>query len=279
MEAQIIKTQGSELQKYRTLNKHFLNSIKKSAKESFSNEEIQIVYKGWKNPVRRLENANGEIFKYTLQAAKVFGSRKDVEKDVLKACARLVTEHFKKIGAHEIYLAFEWKAAGLLDVNAEMWGGSFNADILGKVLTAYVKRRNELIAAFIEEEHKVTAEQEEKEREQKRKDEYNYLVENFEKIYKEKGFTSWREVPEFYYQIAKKKGLLRFKKGEGHEILAEAEKIAKEDLRKQYIEVKNSTNNQIALHELMHKMKLTTDENTAKAYARKISVFRKLKNL
>ena len=177
------------------------------------------------------------------------------------------------------YRTFEWKAAGLLDVNAEMWGGSFNADILGKVLTAYVKRRNELIAAFIEEEHKVTAEQEEKEREQKRKDEYNYLVENFEKIYKGKGFTSWREVPEFYYQIAKKKGLLRFKKGEGHEILAEAEKIAKEDLRKQYIEVKNSTNNQIALHELMHKMKLTTDENTAKAYARKISVFRKLKNL
>lgn len=229
--------------------------------------------------MKSLENANGEIFKHALQAAKVFGSRKNVDKDILKACARLVTEHFKKLGAHEIYLAFEWKAAGLLDVKAEMWGGEFNADILGKVLHAYVERRNQLIAAFINEEAKAKENKERQEREQKRKDEYKHLVDNFEKIYKEKGFMSWQEIPEFYYQIAKKKKLFKLTKIEADEIFKEAKVLATEQAKKDYIELKNTSNDKFALNSIMDKLKLGVDEDMAKVIARKITVFRKLKDL
>ena len=259
---------NSDQQLSQQQKKHLPASIEKS----FSAKEIETVKQGRAFPIKDDPDANQKLIAMLSLVSESFGSRKEINSRVLQTCVRIVRHQFSKIGIQEIYQAFEWNSAGIIE-GGKMWGGEFNADVLGQTLNAYMKKRRLIVNEIINQQEEQKRIEQKQIQIEKKRENYNRLVSNFEDIYKSQSFESWHKIPAYYYDIAKQKGLIKFAKGEAVSIYQRAKQIAKQELRQQ---IDNCSNIHL-VGSLIKKLELGECEERAKVIARKISVFEKVK--
>lgn len=201
--------------------------------------------------------------------AQQYGAREVITPSVLKECVLLVLEKFQAIGINEIREAYRLKASGFLDApGAEMWGGTFNADQLGKVLTAYLIHRRKIVATIIEEKERA----EEVDRATKRREDFDRRFPGMIEAAK-KEVTDWRDVPEYWYDAARRRGWIDFEDGEAQRIYDEAKELARMEFEEEH---ESAPVFRKAALQAAILGKGDDLEFCAKNYARKITVFRKL---
>jgi len=230
---------------------------------------VRAVVEGHASPLRAQENPAGLLHVELPIVAQQYGAREVITTHVLKECIRLVLERFKFLGLSEIREAYRLKASGELQApGAEMWGGTFNADQLGKVLSAYRQHRRQIVAAYLHEKEL----EQEKAKARKRREDFNRrFPEMIEKARQE--ITDWRDVPEFWYEAAMRRGWIEFEPGEANRIFAEAKELARMEFEDEISTAPVTQKAALQAAILGHGADL---DFRAKVYARKISVFRKI---
>jgi len=235
----------------------------------YGNTFVSAAVTGYENPIRTEENAPGLLLIELPQIAQEYGARKKLDQGVQKECVRLILEKFKGIGINEIREAYRLKASGFLEApGAEMWGGEFNADQLGKVLSAYVQHRRRIIAEYLKAKE-LAAEQEKTRR---RREEFNRKFPAMIEAAKGR-ITDWRDVPEYWYQAAKNRGMIQFESGEAQDIYDEAKQLARMEFEE---EQEKAPITRKASLQAAAMGKGDDFEFRAQVIARKITVFRKL---
>lgn len=238
-------------------------------KTGIAKTSVDAAIRGYQHPLRKEENPSGLLLLELPQIAQEYGARKMLGDGVQKECVRLILTKFKNIGVFEIREAYRLKAAGHLKApGAEMWGGEFNADQLGKVLSAYVEHRKKIIAEFLEEKQRAEESAETKRRRKEFDEKFPRMIEQAREEKKD-----WRDVPEYWYDAARIRGMFSFEPGEANAIFAEAKKLAKIEFQNEKEEAP-----------IMQRAKLQAAalgvgddfEFRAKRIARKITVLRKL---
>ena len=224
--------------------------------------------------LRRLDEktALGKLLVMIPMVAKDYGGRKIISDTTVEEAADFVLEKFSHLAAEEIREAYRRKAAGELDIQAEMWGGEFSVDQLGQVLTAYNEKRKREMAAYL-------VAIEEARQEETRKAKAERLRENFEADFLralEEAKTKckgWEDIPLFWFDSAKERKMFTWAPGEADAILAEARMLAAgimADMEKRF-----------QLQTISERWRNggtepATVEEMAKIIARRLSVWRKL---
>jgi len=238
-----------------------------------------VAVSGFYDQIRKSTDPNikGYVSGVITEVAKEYGAREMIDNSILKECIRLVVGSkghpgkFGMIGLSEIREAYRQWASGEIQVKGgEMYGGSFNAAQFGKVLTAYLDKRKQVIAAFTTLKREQEWKEAEQRRDEKWKSEYE---ENFEKYLQECTAESWKEIPIHWYDTAMRRGLIDFEKGEAVLIYEEAKGLAKAELISEMQNVEN------IFQKAGWKTQMESgewSEDRAKVIARKITVFRKL---
>lgn len=206
------------------------------------------------------------------QIVRDYGAREVIHQSIYEEAAKLILEKFSFLGLNEIREAYRLWAAGVTDPKgAEMYGGTFNAGQLGRVLGAYCEHRKAVIGVYLREVAAAKEQAEDKARREKMQAQFE---ENFPRRIAEarQTMTDWREVPGFWYQAALDRGLFTITRAEALEILEEARELAR-------LEVENEAEDlETSRRKLLLAVLESADdmEAKAKAIARKITVFRKL---
>ena len=207
-----------------------------------------------------------------IETAQMYGARENVPRFVISECVRLVFEKYSFLALEEIREAYRQKAAGEIKIKgAEMYGGVFNADNLGKVLRAYNQERKKVMAAFLKEKHEM---------ETKGKKEAMKLFRAilFEVCFPEmlkqasQTFEDWRQVPEWWYDAAKKRELFIYKQGEKRSYYERAIELMPEEIEK---EEKQALEEAGGIKMFVTQRK-RPPERVAASIARKLVVFEKL---
>lgn len=214
----------------------------------------------------------GEISIEIKAVAKEYGARLGIEQAILDECTRLVIEKFLMIAVSEIRAAYRsWAAGEIHPEGAEMYGGVMDVRQLGKVLLAWVQYRDKIHFEYTKEVERLAEEAREVERKKIADIEFEKNFPSMVADYAAKA-TTWQDVPGFLYDAINSRSPIEFKNGEKGAILAEAERLAREEIEREKTE---------ALIRLRHISAIKLDselEGRAKTIARKISVFRKVFN-
>lgn len=146
------------------------------------------------------------------QFAESYGSRKGINDEILAECIELLIEHFGKIGVTEIRTAYQLWSMRVIE-GAEMWGGEFNAQQLGRVLSDYVRYRHKVVMQIIEESHRIDREQKRRAfMDQKNEETKAAFPEDLqaakEQYQKGEWSKEWRSVPGHWYSLAAYHGFL-----------------------------------------------------------------------
>lgn len=226
------------------------------------------------------EEAAGRLMMELPLVAQSYGARHEIDKEVYKECTRLVLSKFPGLGVNEIREAYRMKAAGELELprgKGEMWGGEFNANQLGEVLAAYMEQRRRALGAYL----KLVEEQR---REAQRAEIVERQKADFLRIFPERvrqvsEAKDWREVPEYIFDECRRRKMLKFEPGEADRIMQDAREMAKMEAEYEY---EQGVEQGLGVFKLKALRKIADDstslEERAKVIARKITLFRKLKN-
>ena len=197
----------------------------------------------------QLDQATLQIGALLPKLAKRYGANSHIGFDILEGCQELILNQFKDLSVEEIETAYELWSGGKLEVkNADMYHGIFNVSQLGKILSAYSKRRKKIIATLIHEqgENKIRAERAAKNQKLKETFEIDF-VNNFEK--KRESIKEWKDVPTFWWETMKKRKWIQFTKEEALKTYEEAGKLAK--IHTQLIKSENRVNQAIKRFDLV----------------------------
>lgn len=240
-----------------------------TSKTGYASAIVSAAVQGYLSPLRSQQQPAVALHTELPIIAQQYGAREKIEKHILQECIRLVLEKFRALGLNEIREAYRLKASGFLEApGAEMWGGTFNADQLGKVLTAYVDHRRRIVAAYIEEQER----EQEKEKARQRREDFNRRFPDMIGKAKQE-ITDWREVPEYWYDAAMRRGWIEFGPGEAQGIFSEAKELARMEFEEEMEAAP------VAQKAALQAAVLGQGDDLdfrAKVYARKISVFRKI---
>lgn len=197
---------------------------------------IKVVVKGRQNPIRSLEVTKemiGELNLAISEIAKIHGTTREIDKSILKACSKLVLNHFKSLSIPELSHAYELANAGKIEVETKVYG-SFSIASFGEVLRAYKKYRNKIIATY-EKEDEQRKRTERKAREKRKEEQVLIsnipeLIKEYRRRYRDEG---WEEVVllGFPFKVVEEKGYLTLSEEEKKEIFERAKVEAANQLR------------------------------------------------
>lgn len=198
--------------------------------------------------------------------SRQYGAREKPDPETVRECLALVGTKFAYLAPDELREAYRMFAAGEIEHAAgEMYGGRMNARQLGAILTAYVDHRKYEMAAYLRAKHEMEEEREKAEKAEKAKRgfEESFLSELAQAV---ESCEDWREIPEYWYQSLKDRGMIEFTKEEAFQIYEDAGQltILEENNR---IKEKQETGNIFR--------DIAPRENIQKSIARKLTVFRK----
>ena len=88
------------------------------------------------------------VMKAVTEVAGNFGGQSNLPKSMLAECCEFFKNHFASLAPEEIVTAFRMAASRELDVDAALYGGNFNVERLGGVLSAYRAHRNKAQASM-----------------------------------------------------------------------------------------------------------------------------------
>jgi len=210
------------------------------------------------------------------KVAEAYGARSDIRHEALKECVRIVLTKFGGIGVNEIWEAYRMKAVGELDIpkgDAVMWGGEWSAEQFGAVLAAYMEQRRLALTAY----NRLRHEQEEAARKEAlaEKQRAEFLRRFPERVEEARLADDWRKVPEYIFDKCLADGLIKFAPGEGQAILEDARELARLEHENEIEEAIEAGRPLLIRH--LRNLEPEDLEGRAKVIARKLSLFRKLK--
>jgi hypothetical protein len=210
--------------------------------------DLEDIVEGMNLPIKSLPEENmKQLVVETIQGIAVSYCGAVIEKSenfLWRECVRLIKRDFNFIGVMELITAFRLAASRKINADLTAYGGIFNVNMLGSVLTAYVDYRAKAVTALVqakrEEELKA---QEELSREKSMKvnsewvEKFNHAISEKESDHPD--FMSWEEIPfPFAEFISKNSGLINLPDDRKAQLwklaqaLAKAEAIAKQDEQK-----------------------------------------------
>jgi len=185
-------------------------------------------------PVRAMDRFDAEvrIFHACIHIAGVYGGQKSVAKEILAECADLVLTRFQFIGADEIITAWRMASAGELGVDPALYGGSFNAERLSRVLTAYGNARKGIVAEISKQEDLIDMERFEARRKdpsfRERLDQET--MENMERYRKEGAYLDRPEdIGAWMYDFLERTGHLSLTPDEKWALMEKGAQLARKD--------------------------------------------------
>lgn len=240
---------------------------------------VQAAVNGYATQIRNMQPAQAAgLLQVELErVAESYGARGQASPTVVSECTQLVMAKFPGLGVNEIREAYRMKAAGELEMpkgKGEMWGGVFNADQLGAILSAYMAQRKKALGAYLRlaEAEKERAEKENSIARKQAAFEAKFpaLVEKMKKEARD-----WRDCPFYLYESARRRGLFRLEKEEAEGIFQDAIALARMEKQQAYEEASGA--NVFRLREL-HNAMLDQEgiEARAKVVARQLTLYRKL---
>ena len=185
---------------------------------------VTAAVRGYYEQIRHTPNAGGRLIILFGELSKAYGGREVITEYILDQCCTIVMEQFPFLSLDEIEVAYRMWAAGDLETkgSAEMYGGSFNAGQVGKVLGAYAQHRKKIVAEFLRTKDAVEEARADRTREEHARQKYEdalgewWLSEQ----------SDWRELPLHRCETAIKRGLVTATDEEKAEILDDARQIA-----------------------------------------------------
>ena len=165
---------------------------------------------------------------------------------------------FPSLGMSELELAFKMAAAGKFpELNLETYYGKFSVNFLGKILREYIRSRNRVIMKHDElktkEDREMTQEQIDAENERAKKSVISKF-EQLKKIHNNGEKVTFEKVYSFWAKILIDSGHINFTDIEKKSIWLEAQKIAKEKLKKMIHSSDNTHIMKIELRSLLRKV-------------------------
>lgn len=256
--------------------------IKAGQSSGLGSSVTQAAAVGYANQIRRMDmvEASARLMMEIPLIAQAYGGRVQIDPEVYKECVRLVLAKFGAIGVNEIREAYRMKAAGELGIEkgkGEMWGGEFNAQQLGDVLTAYMDVRRRALSAYLKLKQAQDEAAEKAATEERMQREY---LEKFPELIQSMAEKAqdWRDCPPHYFEEAMRRGLIVFDPGEALEILEDAKELARIE-HEEAIEEARTAGKSIFHIQSMERLGGEYGQGgRAKVIARKISLFRKLCN-
>ncbi len=236
---------------------------------------VEKVHAGYVRPIRNhdinelLDGQNG-LAAYLQKVAQSYQATEEQPAHVWLECLETVFSHYSHLGIEELKLAFQLKEAGYFEApGGEAYGGFFSAGTLAKVLRAYNQWRNKVIAGLHNAYYIQQAEAKKAEIIEQRKAKFDekfpelikaFAVQEKEVDGKKSWRRSWQDVPVFWYDVAKRKGMLNLDRETALEIFEDAKGIA---AMEQPDEIPTLDRH-------------SPEQDRAKTIARKLSVFRLL---
>jgi hypothetical protein len=210
------------------------------------------------------------------RVAEAYGARSQISREAMRECIHLVLSKFSGLGIHEILEAYRMKAAGELHMpkgKGEMWGGEWNANQLGEVLAAYMEQRRLALTAYNRLKH----EQEEaaKKAALAEKQRAEFLQRFPQRVEEARQAEDWRKVPEYIFDKCLADGIIKFAPGEAQGILEDARELARLEHQNEIEEAIEAGRPLLIRH--LRNLEPEDLEGRAKVIARKLSLFRKLK--
>lgn len=221
--------------------------------------------------IRDNPKSEADIIMQINAVAAAYGAREKLDKETISAAVEFIRANFAYLAPDEIEKAYQLNAAGALPERAEMYGGRFSIDQLGKVLSNYAIYRRRLMSDFLRELDAIRQEAEEAERKERLKSNFEAAFTEKVLFVKEHG-SSWEDVPEFWYQVFKERGALQINKATADEYMQKATAIAEKAAREQ-----NELALLMPLEQRFRAIFQIEPENYAKTVARKMVVFDFLK--
>ena len=160
------------------------------------------VAKGYYNPIRKTqrEYARKALLVLLPKLSDLFGGRHQIKEEVLAACVEIVLRNFSHLGLEELSVAYELHHRDKLDArDAEMYGGIFNAANMTKILTAYTKYRQKLIAHYLRLTEVAATEKAEKERQDQKRQQFLAGI-PAEIEAKRPRIQSWKDIPVYWFE-------------------------------------------------------------------------------
>ena len=196
----------------------------------------------------------------------------------LRACSNLVLDMFPSLGMAELELAFKMAASGKFpELNLETYYGKFSVNFLGKILREYIRSRNRVLMKYDElqskENKKMTQEQIDAENERTKQSVISKF-EQLKKMYKNGEKVTFEKVYSFWAKILIESGHINFTDSEKKWIWMEAQKIAKDELKKMIHSNENTQIQKIELRSLIRKVE--RGENTEDFHQMSILEYSKL---
>jgi hypothetical protein len=195
------------------------------------------VVSGYHNKVRDLSEVEQNAFASlaVTYVSKSYGARVTVSKEVLNECIQIFLDNFNQLGVEEIKEAYRLWSIDQLNIkgSAEMYGGEFNAAQFGKIMAAYVEYRMTILGAYlnaraIEKREKEKAEVMERRKEKNLKTfRYDWDMSDAD------SFQGWRDVPGWWFDIARGNGWIKLTKDQYTKIWERAQWIASLEIEKE----------------------------------------------
>ena len=244
---------------------------------------VQAAVNGYAAQIRHMEKVEAAA-KIQIELARVaesYGARSEVPDTVFSECTQLIMAKFPGLGVNEIREAYRMKAANELEIpggKGEMWGGVFNADQLGAVLSAYMEQRRRALGAYLRNKQKeMEAAQQEQIRQRQQEEfdrEFPALIEKMKAEAKD-----WRDCYFWLYESAKSRGLIHFDNvQEAQEIFQDALELARLEAENAYSDaLEGGGLGVFKIRELQRAMENQAGlEARARTIARQITLYRKI---
>lgn len=208
--------------------------------------------------------------------ANQYGNRQQVDPQILNECMEIVTGRFKHLGLYEIREAYRmWAAKELGDMpEAEMYGGMYQARHLSAVLAAYNEKRKHIAAALHKQADEARIAARDAAAHDKRQAEFEQTF--LAQVEAAKGNTeSWADVPEYWFESARIRGLFKIEKPEADSFMIRARVAVRNAMQAQLAGDMSAVERRELVRAIENQ---ETIEAKAKVIARKMVVFEKLLN-
>lgn len=174
-------------------------------------KRIEDVARFHENQIRHMdkEDARRAIQASVSVTATNYGAREPLAPQFIEI-VKLIFEKFSHLAPEEILEAFRQKAAGEFKVKgAEAYGGVFNAELIGKVLTGYNDKRKEELSAYLKAKNKAEYIRDREAKKEAAKKQYDLeFPALIEKARNE--INHYSEIPVHWYDTCQRLGWINF---------------------------------------------------------------------
>lgn len=174
-------------------------------------KRIEEVAGYYQNQIRNMEPALADalVMGAINDVCRNYGARANT-KETTDEMVDLVLTKFSHLAPEEILEAFRQKAAGEFKVKgAEAYGGVFNAELIGKVLTGYNEKRKEELSAYLKAKNKAEYIRDREAKKEAAKKQYDLeFPQLIEKARQE--INHYSEIPVHWYDTCQRLGWINF---------------------------------------------------------------------